>query len=96
MELLGTYNISRLSTTSYQVVFEIPDNSNYNLITSTPGTYTVEIQLNSGQSQPSTRYQSYDFRTDAANDEILIEFMQQDYISSPTTYRTKPVIRIHI
>ncbi len=60
MELLGTYSINRMNTTTYQVVFDIPDNANYNLRTS-PGSYGVEIQLNNGETQPSTNYNKFNF-----------------------------------
>lgn len=95
MELLGTYSINRINNSTYQVVFKIPDNSNYNLRTS-PGSYGVEIQLNGGQTQPSSNYDTFSFNALADKDEILVEFIQQDYAYSPSTYKTKPIIRIHI
>lgn len=95
MELLGTYSINRINTSTYQVVFEIPDNANYNLRTS-PGSYGVEIQLNGGQTQPSTNYDTFSFTALPDKEEILIEFIQQDYANSPSSFKTKPIIRIHI
>jgi hypothetical protein len=58
MELLGTYSISRIKNASYEIIFEIPDNCSYNLQT-TPGSYTVEIQLKNGQKAPSTNFNTY-------------------------------------
>ena len=95
MELLGKYTIERLDIENYEVTFEIPDNSNYNL-RSNPGSYDVEIQLNNGETQPSSNYQSYKFTATEDRGEILVQFIQQDYTASPPTSRTKPVIRIHI
>ena len=95
MELLGKYNISRIDTSNYQVTFEIPDNSNYNLA-SNPGIYSVKIQLNNGEVRPSTNYQSHVFTATEVNGEILVKFIQQDYAHSPSTYKTKPVLRIDV
>lgn len=95
MELLGNYNVNRIDTQNYKVTFEIPDNCNYKLRTN-PGSYDVEIQLNDGESNPSTNYQSNNFTATEDRGEILIQFIQMDYTSNPPAYRTKPVIRIHI
>jgi len=95
MELLGIYSINRINSDTYEVVFQIPNNSNYNLRTS-QGNYSVEIQLNSGQTEPSTEYNTFNFTALAYKEEILIEFIQQEYSSSPSDYKTKPIIRINI
>lgn len=95
MELLGTYSISRIKNVSYEIIFEIPDNCSYNLQT-TPGSYTVEIQLKNGQKAPSTNFNTYNFTALAAGDDILIEFIQQEFATSLSTMKTKPIIRIYI
>jgi hypothetical protein len=95
MELLGTYSINRINTSTYEVVFEIPDNANYNLRTS-PGSYSVEIQLDGGQTQPSANYNTFSFTALPDKEEILIEFVQQDDATIASAIRSKPIIRIYI
>lgn len=89
MELLGTYSVERIDTNNYNLEFKIPDNCSYSIDVKKSLT-TITIQLNFGQTTPSANYNTYSTTVTAHNDEIKIDFKQQDWENNPSTYRIKP------
>ncbi len=55
MALLGHYGVSSDDSLTFEVAFGIPNNCNYN-ITTAGKVSTINIQLNSGQTVPSTTF----------------------------------------
>lgn len=89
MALLGHYGISSNDSLTFEVTFGIPINCNYN-ITISGKISTINIQLNSGQTIPSTSFTMYteDFVT---TDGCLNLQFKQTQGSSTTT---KPKIGV--
>lgn len=67
MALIGNYGFITTAEDEFEFTFEIPDNCNFTPhYDATKKTNTVTIQLNSGQSQPSTTFvtETYTFTGD--------------------------------
>lgn len=67
MPLIRYYGIQLVDTNEFDANFEIPDNCNYTVsYDATKKINTVTIQLNSGQSSPSSNFvtQNYTFNGD--------------------------------
>jgi ribosomal protein L16 Arg81 hydroxylase len=58
MALLGHYGVSSDNSLTFTVDFAIPNNCNYNITTVSKINY-INIQLNSGQTIPSTTFNSF-------------------------------------
>lgn len=58
MALLRHYGVSSDNSLTFEAAFEIPNNCNYNITTSGKTTY-INIQLNAGQTIPSTTFIMY-------------------------------------
>lgn len=75
MALLRYYGVSSTDSLTFEASFEIPNNCNYNITTSGKISY-INIQLNSGQTVPSTTFtMNYeDFVT--TNGSLNLQFKQ--------------------
>lgn len=89
MALLGHYGVSSDDSLTFTVDFAIPNNCNYNL-TSVAKINYINIQLNSGQTIPSTTFNSYTEDYVTTDGVLNLQFKQtQSGITS-----TKPKIGI--
>lgn len=95
MELLGTYSITRIDEKNYDLSFDIPVNCNYGVI-NVNGVYTVTIKLNSGEKNPSTKFNIEKYSCSTYNGIIDIIFTQEDFLVLAASYNTRPKIRIDI
>lgn len=95
MELLSSYSVERINTNNYNLEFKIPDNCSYSIDVKKSLT-TITIHLNFGQTTPSANYNTHSTTVTANNDEIKIDFKQQDWENNPSTYRKKPKLMIDI
>ncbi len=95
MELLGTYNIARVDETNYELTYDFPDNCLFST-TYKDGVYVFTIELQAGQSQPSTKFVTEKTTCTAYKGIIDISFSQQDYLALSATYVKKPKIYIDI
>lgn len=93
MELLGTYNISRVDEKNYTLVYEIPDNCNFS-VADKDGVYAITIELKPGQTEPSLKYVTETLNCEAFDGIIDIKFIQQDYENLGATYSTKPKVKV--
>ena len=78
MELLGTYSTARINTNSYNLTFSFPDNCNA-VVTQKDGLYSVAINFNKGQTQPSSNYITDNVICNQYEGCIEIQFIQQNY-----------------
>lgn len=53
--MLGDYTCEKENSTQFRIVFNIPDNCNYNL-DFTGGKYSIEIALNPKETDPSINF----------------------------------------
>ncbi|MFC4815799.1 MULTISPECIES: hypothetical protein [unclassified Flavobacterium] len=53
--MLGDYTYEKENSSQFRIIFNIPDNCNYNLDLS-GGKYTIEIRLNPKETQPSSTF----------------------------------------
>lgn len=53
--MLGDYTCEKENSTQFRILFNIPDNCFYDLNFAT-GKYTIQIQLNPKETQPSTTF----------------------------------------
>lgn len=89
MALLRHYGVSTDNSLTFEAAFEIPNNCNYNITTVSKINY-INIQLNAGQTIPSTTFTMYteDFIT---TDGVLNLYFKQ---TQNSTTVTKPKIGI--
>jgi hypothetical protein len=75
MDLLKHYGVATDDSLTFEVQFKIPDNCSYSITTSGRTNY-IDIDLNPGESDPSTNYQMYteDFVT--ADGNLDLQFKQ--------------------
>lgn len=78
MELLGTYSTARINTKSYNLTYSFPDNCNA-VVSHKNGVYSVAINFNKGQTQPSSNYITDNVICNQYNGCIEIQFVQQNY-----------------
>ena len=88
MALLRHYGVSSDNSLTFEAAFEIPNNCNYNITTSGKISY-INIQLNSGQTVPSTTF-TMNYEDFVTTDGYLdLQFKQ-----TQGTTVTKPKIKI--
>lgn len=88
MALLRHYGVSTSDSLTFEASFEIPNNCNYNITTSGKIIY-INIQLNSGQTVPSTTF-TMNYEDFVTTDGYLdLQFKQ-----TQGTTVTKPKIKI--
>jgi hypothetical protein len=93
MALLGNYGFQTVSEDEFEFNFEIPTNCNYTTqYDSGKNINTVSIQLNSGQSQPASTYNTETYTFNAVNGVLEVDFKQT--LNGVTS--TKPTIKITI
>ena len=95
MELLGTYSIKRVDEKNYEVTYDFPDNCLFSTVHK-DGVYVFTIELQSGQTQPSTKFVAEKATCTAFNGAIEISFSQEDYAILLKTFKKRPKIRIDI
>ena len=75
MALLRSYGVSSTDSLTFTVEFEIPDNCNYSI--KTVGTINnICIELDPGQTQPSTDYKTYKEYFVTTDGELEVQFKQ--------------------
>lgn len=77
MALLNFYGVSSSDSLTFTVEFEIPDNCNYSIKT-TGTTINICIELDPGQTQPSTDYKTYKEYFVTTDGELDIQFKQTE------------------
>ncbi|UPQ79519.1 hypothetical protein M0M57_01465 [Flavobacterium azooxidireducens] len=99
MELLGTYSTARINTNSYNLTFSFPDNCNA-IVSHKDGVYSVAINLNKGQTQPSSNYITDNIICNQYNGCIEIQFVQQNFNPIGGDWgdgnSTKPKVKIFV
>jgi hypothetical protein len=77
MALLRSYGVSSVDSLTFLVEFEIPDNCNYSIKT-VGTTYDICIELDPGQTQPSTDYKTYKENFVTTDGELDLQFKQTE------------------
>jgi len=96
MELLGSYSISRLSTDSYNLSYNIPVNCESNL-KQNDDLYEIHITLKENETEPSAVFFTETTLCTAYNNLIYIEFHQQELSNNSNGNSIKkPTIRIDV
>ena len=92
MTLLRNYGFTTtLDSGEFEFSFEIPDNCNYaTTYDATKNVYTVSIQLNSGQSQPSSTFNTETCNFNDSNGVLNLRFQQT--LNGVTSTRPKIVV----
>lgn len=72
---VGTYGLTTEDDITFTLEFSIPDNCNYQL-SGSAGLYFVTINLNAGQTQPSTTFTLYSEDYSPTNNSLTITFDQ--------------------
>ena len=89
MALLRSYGFSSTDSLTFTVEFEIPENCNYSI--KTVGTINnICIELNNGQTEPSTDYKTYKEYFVTTDGELEVQFKQTQ--GGTTVTRPKGVI----
>jgi hypothetical protein len=77
MALIGNYGFITVAEDEFEFTFEIPNNCNYTThYDATKKINTVTVQLNSGQSQPSTTFATQTYTFSADNGLLDLRFAQ--------------------
>lgn len=87
---LGSYDLSSSGNNTYTLNFTIPDNCNCRS-TGSNGLYCIDIDLNSGQTQPSTTFVPYTEIYASYNNALSVTFDQPNGSSKRTK---KPTLTI--
>ncbi|MEZ4837963.1 hypothetical protein [Flavobacterium sp.] len=99
MELLGTYSTERIDTDNYKLTYFYPDNCTTG-VTEKDGVYSITIDLQNGQTQPSAKFISAEINCKQYNSEIEIIFIQQSYNSIENNWgagtASKPKVKIFV
>lgn len=91
MALIGNYGFTTVAEDEFEFTFEIPNNCNFTThYDATKKINTVTIQLNSGQSQPSTTFETETYTFTGDNGVLDLRFAQ--VLNGVTT--VKPKIKI--
>lgn len=75
MALVIKYGVNSDSTTDFEVSFSIPVNCMYSL-TVLSKTYYIKVQLQKGQTVPSSTYMPCTTTVTPIDDDVIIEFQQ--------------------
>jgi hypothetical protein len=76
-DMLGTFTFNEIDADFFRISFKIPNNCNYT-ITESSGDYTIAIQLNAGQTNPSTTFMNCDEDVEILNKTFVTTFEQHD------------------
>ncbi|ESU26648.1 hypothetical protein FLJC2902T_26230 [Flavobacterium limnosediminis JC2902] len=91
MALLGNYGFQSLSEDEFEFNFEIPTNCNYTTdYDSEKNINTISIQLNSGQSQPASTYNTETYTLNSVNS--LLDVVFQQTLNGVTSTKPRVVI----
>lgn len=77
-DMLGYFTVKQNNNTDFCLDFEIPNNCNYSMVVSA-GVYVITIQLNSGQTKPSTTFVPCKETVSAIASVLSIRFEQVSY-----------------
>lgn len=75
MALVIKYGVNSQTSTDFEVSFSIPVNCMYSLTTVTK-TYYIKVQLQKGQTIPSSTYMPCTTTVTPIDDEVNVEFQQ--------------------
>ncbi|WP_333693902.1 hypothetical protein [Flavobacterium sp.] len=96
MELLGSYSISRLTTDTYNLSYNIPVNCETS-VKQNDDLFEIFITLKENETQPSVVFFTETTICTAYNNLIYIEFHQQDLSNNANgNSLKKPTIRIDV
>lgn len=90
--LVGSYDLGTANNQSYLLTFSIPQNCEFH-ISEDKGIYTILVTLQSGQTEPSGTFITYQQTFVPIEGVIHIEFDQQE-CNGDTAVQRKPVLRI--
>lgn len=92
MALIKTYGFTTdTDSGEFQFSFEIPNNCNYSVaFDATKNIYTVSVQLNHGQSQPSNTFTTENYSFDSSGGLLDVRF--QETVNNVTIKRPKLTI----
>lgn len=77
MALVGNYGFQTVSDDEFEFTFDIPNNCNFTThYDATKKINTVTVQLNSGQSQPSSTFMTETYNFTADNGVLDLRFEQ--------------------
>lgn len=76
--MLGMYSFSKANDTCFDIYFQIPDNCFYNFTTGS-GQYNITIELNPGQTKPSTDFMDCSEKGTLINNQLVVNFEQCEY-----------------
>lgn len=92
MALVGNYGFQSTAEDEFEFNFEIPNNCNFTThYDATKKINTVTVQLNSGQSQPSSTFVTETYIFTADNGVLDLRFEQ---VLNNSTTVTRPTIKI--
>ncbi len=73
--MLGMYSFTKTSDTKFDIYYEIPENCS-KIFNEEKGEYIITIELDPGQTDPSTTFIGYTDVATVLNDALIVNFDQ--------------------